>query len=115
MATVHGRAFITVGGRRFNSKEGATLKLGGIAREAVIGDSGLAGSQSKIEAGQIDCTIVATNDVSITELQNLVDASISFDSDNGKSFVSSDAFNGPVPELSRDGIKVTFMGTFKEV
>lgn len=115
MATVFGRAFITIAGKRYNTKEGATLKVGGISREPVVGDSGLAGSQEKIEAGQIDCTIIATNDVSVTDIQAIKDANISFDCDSGKSFVSSDAFNGPVPELSKDGIKATFYGTFKEV
>ena len=47
--------------------------------------------------------------------QAIVDANVSFDCDNGKSYVSSDAFNGPPPELSKDGIKVTFHGSFKEV
>lgn len=115
MSSVFGRAFITIGGKRYNTKEGATLKLGGISREPVVGDSGLAGSQEKIEAGQIECTIIATADVSVTDIQAIKDASVSFDCDNGKSFVSSDAFNGPVPDLSRDGIKATIYGTFKEV
>lgn len=115
MATVFGRAFITIAGKRYNTKEGSTLKLGGISREPVVGDGGLAGSQEKIESGQLDCTIIATGDVSITDVQAIKDANISFDCDNGKSFVSSDAFNGPVPELSKDGIKVTLHGTFKEV
>ena len=115
MATVFGRAFISAKGVRYNTKEGSTLKLGGISREPVVGDGGLAGSQEKIEAGELSCTIIATKDVSLEAIQAIVDANVSFDCDNGKSFVSSDAFNGPVPELSRDGIKVTFHGSFKEV
>lgn len=114
MAIVHGRAFITINGKRYNSKEGATLKIGGAAREPVVGDSGLAGYQEKNEPGQLDATLIATKDVSITELQAIVDANVTFDSDNGKSYVASDAFIGALPELSKDGIKVTIHGTFKE-
>jgi len=113
--SIHGRAFITISGRRYNSKEGATIKLGGEAGTPVVGDSGYAGLQYQIEAGQVDCTIIASNDVSITEIQKLKNVNLTFDSDNGKSYVSSNASNGPVPELSKDGIKVTFYGDFKEV
>lgn len=116
MAKVHGRAFITVGGVRYNTKEGATLKTGGVMREPVVGDGGVAGAQEKIEAPQIDCTIIATQDVSIEAIQAISDANISFDSDNGKSYVMTNSFNGPVPELSRDGIKCSFFGVeVKEV
>jgi len=115
MSTIHGRAFITVAGRRYNSKEGATIKLGGLAREPVVGDAGLAGPQHKVESGQIDCTFIASKDVSLTDIQAIENANVTFDSDNGNSYVSSDVFNGPVPELSKDGIKATLYGSFKEV
>ncbi len=111
MSQVFGRAFITVAGKRYNTKEGASLKFGGISREAVIGDSGVAGHQEKIEAPQVDCTIIHTANISLKEIQAIKDATISFDTDNGKSFVITDAFNGPAPELSRDGIKASFYGS----
>lgn len=115
MAKVFGRAFITAAGVRYNTKEGASLKYGGISREPVVGDGGLAGHQEKIEAAQIDCTIIATGDVSVETIQAISDATISFDGDHGKSYVMSNAFCGPVPEISRDGIKVMFHGEVKEV
>jgi len=112
---IHGRAYITIGGRRFNTKEGATIKLGGEAGTPVVGDGGYAGLQYQNEAGQVDCTFIASDDVSVSDIQKIKNANMSFDSDNGRSFVSSDASNGPVPEFSKDGIKTTFYGTFKEV
>ena len=111
MSQVFGRAFITVAGKRYNTKEGASLKFGGVSREAVVGDAGVAGYQEKIEAPQVDCTIIHTATISLKEIQGIKDATISFDTDNGKSFVITDAFNGPAPELSRDGIKATFYGS----
>ncbi|MDP2153803.1 MAG: phage tail tube protein [Methylotenera sp.] len=112
---IHGRAYITIGGRRYNTKEGATIKLGGEAGSPVVGDSGFAGMQYQHEAGQVDCTFIASDDVSITDIQKIKNVNMTFDSDNGKSYVSSNASNGPVPELSKDGIKATFYGSFKEV
>lgn len=112
---IHGRAYITIGGRRYNTKEGATIKIGGEAGDPVVGDSGFAGMQYKHEAGQVDCTFIASDDVSPSDIQKIKNANMSFDSDNGKSWVSSNASNGPIPELSKDGIKATFYGDFKEV
>lgn len=111
MSQVFGRAFITVGGKRYNTKEGATLKFGGPSREAVVGDAGVAGFQEKLEAPQVDCTIIHTPTISLKEIQGIKDATISFDTDNGKSFVITNAFSGPAPELSRDGVRATFIGT----
>lgn len=110
MAQVFGRAFITVAGKRYNTKEGASLKFGGVSREAVVGDGGVAGFQEKLEAPEVDCTIIATGEVSLVEIQNIKDATVSFDTDTGRSYVIANAFNGPVPELSKDGIKAKFYG-----
>lgn len=115
MATVFGRAFLTVNGKRYNSKNGATFKKGGISREPVVGDSGLAGNQKKIEPGQVDLTIIADANTSMTELEKIEDAAVTFDGDDGKSYISEDAFCGPLVEKSTDGYKMTIYGSFKEV
>lgn len=110
MAQVFGRAFITAGGKRYNTKPGATLSFGGKSREPVIGDGGIAGYQEKLDAPKVDCSIIHTPDISLKEIQDIKDATVSFDTDNGKSYVLSEAFSGPSPELSGDGIKATFYG-----
>ena len=92
MSQVFGRAFITVAGKRYNTKEGASLKFGGVSREAVVGDAGVAGYQEKIEAPQVDCTIIHTANISLKEIQGIKNATISFDTDNGKSFVITNGF-----------------------
>ena len=111
MPQVFGRAFITVAGRRYNTKPGASMKFGGVSRKPVSGDGGVAGYQEELEAPQVDCTIIATADVSLKDIQSIKDVTISFDTDHGKSYVISDGFNGPVPDMSNDGIKATFYGT----
>lgn len=110
MAQVFGRAFITVAGKRYNTKEGASLKFGGISREAVVGDAGMAGYQEKLEAPQVECTIIHTPDISLKEIQDIKNAVISFDTDNGKSFILTGGFCTAPPELSRDGVKAAFGG-----
>lgn len=111
MAAVFGRAYITIAGRRYNTKEGASLTFGGVTREPVIGDGGVAGYQGKIEAPKVDCTIIHVPDVSLKTIQSVSDATISFDTDNGKSYIISNGFCGQALEVSKDGIKATFFGT----
>jgi len=110
MAKVMGRAYITTNGKRLNSKEGATLDYGGISRAPVVGDSGVAGSQETITAPQIDCTIIASSDIKLAEIQAIDDATISFDTDDGRSYVITGGFSGPAPKLSKDGIVAVFYG-----
>lgn len=111
MSHIFGRAYITAGGKRYNTKPGASLSFGGISREPVVGDGGVAGYQEKLDAPKVDCTIIHSPDISLKEIQDIKDATISFDTDNGRSYVISEAFNGPSPELSTEGVKATFFGS----
>lgn len=108
MSQVTGRVFITLGGKRIASKEGATLKYGGIEREAVVADTGVVGPQEKITVPEIDCTVVHTKEVSLKELQAIKDATMSFDTDTGASFVLRSAFYASGLELSKGELKVKF-------
>lgn len=112
---VHGRATITIGGKRFNSKEGATLKMGGEEGEPVMGDGGFAGMQYSNTAGELNVTFIATEDVSLKDIAAIKEANASFDSDNGKSWVTDNLSCGPQPEFGKDGIECTFYGEFTEV
>lgn len=110
MAQVTGRVFITVGGKRIASKEGATLKYGGIEREAVVADSGVVGPMDKIVPPEIECVIPHTKDVSLKQIQAIVDETISFDTDTGSSFVMRNSFFANGLELSKGELKVKFQG-----
>lgn len=110
MPQVTGKVFITIAGKRIDSKDGASLKYGGIERDAVIADTGVVGPMEKITAPEIDCTIVHTKDVSMKEIQAIVDATISFDTDTGRSFIMRGAFYASGLELSKGELKVKFMG-----
>lgn len=111
MPQVTGRVFINIAGKRIDSKEGASLKYGGVEREAVIADRGVVGPMEKLTAPEIKCTIVHTKDVSLKEIQDVVDANISFDTDTGRSFSMIGGFFANGLELSKGELQVTFMGT----
>lgn len=108
MAQVTGRVFITLGGKRLASKEGAKLIYGGVERETVIADTGVVGYQEKVSAPGVECTIAHTPDVSLDELSNTNDATLSFDTDSGKSFVLSNAWLAKPLELEKGEVKLTF-------
>lgn len=108
MATVTGRIFITVGGKRLASKEGAKLSLGGVERETVLADTGVVGFSEKTVAPSVECTVAHTADFSMKEMQEMKDVSISFDTDTGKSFVLSNAWCAKQIELEKGEVKLTF-------
>lgn len=108
MATVTGRVFITVAGKRLASKEGAKLMLGGVERETVLADTGVVGYQEKTVAPGVECTIAHTSDVSLKEIQDMTDVNISFDTDSGKSFALAHCWNAKMIELEKGEVKLTF-------
>jgi hypothetical protein len=110
MAQVTGRVFITVGGKRLASKEGATLKFGDVKREPVLADSGVVGYSESLTAPEVDCTISHTGETSLKELQGITDATLSFDTDSGRSYVLRNAWCAGALELSKGEVKLNFSG-----
>ncbi len=110
MAQITGRVFVSVGGKRLRSKEGAKINLGGVEREAVTGDDGVHGYQEKVVAPSIDCTISHTADTSLKELQNITDTSVMFETDTGKVFNLRNAWCAKALELSKGEVGLTFQG-----
>ena len=108
MAQVSGRAVITFGGKRLATREGATLKPSSKSRQGEAADTGPVGYSEKTEIPQVECTIVHTPDISLKEIEDMTDVTISFDCDNGKSFVLSNAWNTGALSLSKGDISATF-------
>lgn len=88
----HGRATITVNGTRLRSKPGATLLLGGVARAAEPLDTGEVAYAESTVAPELSCNIPLTADTDVEALRNLIDATVVFESDTGKSWSIRDAF-----------------------
>lgn len=108
MAQVTGRVFITVKGRRLASKEGAKLKKGGVDRETVTADTGVVGFSEKTVAPGVECTIPHTADIKLKDFEDIKDATLSFDTDTGKSFVLNNAWNEKALELEKGEVKLSF-------
>lgn len=108
MAQVTGRVFITVNGKRIASKEGAKLKYGGVKREGVAADTGPVGFKESVEIPGVECTVVHTADFSLSEFQAITAASLSFDTDSGKSFVLSGAWCAGALELGGGEVGLHF-------
>ena len=92
------------------SKPGATLNLGGVKREAVGDDQGIAGyTESHVEP-TLDATFVKKAGVSAQALANITDEDISFEGDDGSHYVLRNAWCAEPPEVSNEGVKVKFAG-----
>ena len=108
MAQVTGKVYVTIGGQRLRSKEGAKLNMGGIEREAAISDSGVDGYMEKFSVAQVDCTIHLTADISLRELQNFRDNTLTFETDTGRIYTLKDAWCAKPPELSKGEVTLVF-------
>ncbi len=116
MGQVTGRAFIKVNGTDMRSKEGATLNPGGVSREAAMSDRGVDGYSESPVAPTIQCSINHTADISLTDLGQITDASIVFETDTGKTYLLRNAWIDGPAELNGSEVSLNFTGmTCEEV
>jgi len=116
MSQVTGRATITVGtlGPQ-RSKNGATLDFGGVKRNPVTDDQGLAGySEESVEA-TIDASFTHTAGMSVQAFADIKDENINFEVDSGGVWMLQHAFIIEPPSLSGGELKCKFAGVCKEV
>lgn len=107
---VTGRVFVAVNGNRLTSKPGAKLTFGGVEREGVAGDSGVHGYMEKTSIPAIDCTISHKGDTSLTDLRNITDASLTFQTDTGHTFLVRNAWCANALELTNGEVTLKFEG-----
>jgi len=107
---VTGRVFVTVQGERLRSKEGATLKFGGVEREDVLGDGGVLGYSEKTSAPEIDCTLAHNAAFSAKSFQDITDERVIFETDTGKTYVLANAWCKGALELSKGEVGLRFGG-----
>ena len=111
MSQIAGKAYITINGKRLRSKEGAKLNTGGIQREPQSSDSGVDGYTEKHSVPQVDCMINLTPDISLQEIQNFKDGTLTFETDIGKIFTLKDAWCANPPEVTKGVVTLVFQGT----
>ena len=108
MGHLTGRAFITVAGKRLASKEGAKLGFGNLERTAELGDAGVLGYKEKPTVPYVECTISHSNETSLREFADMVDVTVSFDTDSRRSFVLRSAWNAKALELDKGDLSLRF-------
>jgi hypothetical protein len=110
MAQQTGRITIKVDGDSLQSKEGASLQVGGIQREPVMSDQGGIFHKEKFEPSMIQATLIHTTQTDLDTLRALTSATINFEGDDGVVYVVRGAFFTSAGELSNGEISVSFAG-----
>lgn len=111
MAKLSGRVTIRVNGDALRTQEGASLDIGGAMREPVTNDQGTVDYVEKIKHAQVRCSVSHTRDFDLIALRDgTLDASISFEADNGAVWVVPNAFVTEIGEISSGRVDVTFAG-----
>lgn len=108
MGQLTGRAFITAGGKRLPSKEGAKLGFGNLERTAELGDQGVLGYKEKPTVPFVECTVEHSADMSLQEFADMVDVTVSFDTDSKRSFVLRNAWNAKALEMDKGSVALRF-------
>jgi hypothetical protein len=107
MSKVSGRVFISLGGQRIRSKEGASLETGGVEREAAVSDAGVDGPTEKTVAPKLDCKINHTDKTRLTDL-HAFKGTITFETDSGRVYTLIDAWSAKPPKLEKGEVSLEF-------
>ncbi len=97
---VTGIVYVHANGRLLNSKEGAKLNLGGKERTPVVANGRVIGYSEKVVPAMVECTLPHTADEDIIALNALVDATVTFGTDTGVTFLVANAFTTKPCELT---------------
>jgi hypothetical protein len=107
MPQVTGRVFISLGGMRLRSKEGAELDTGGLKREAVASDSGIDGHTESFVPPGVTFKISHTAATKLTDI-HAFKGNMTFETDTGVVFTLSDAFSKTPPKLVKGEVSCDF-------
>lgn len=110
MGHLTGRAVITAGGKRLASKDGAKIDIGAIERTGETGDSGVLGYKEKPGMPFVECTIAHDAATSLQEFADMVDVTVSFDTDTKRSFVLRNAWRAGPVAMDKGDVALRFEG-----
>lgn len=107
---IQGRVTIKKNGVSLNSKNGATIALGGIPRTFVANDQGGGGDkEGETVPCEITCTVIVDEDFRASGF-NGRDLTIEWIADNGLVFVCNEAFLTTPLSISDGECQVTYQG-----
>jgi hypothetical protein len=110
MGQVTGRARIYLKGNLLTSKPGAKLTFGGVKRDTVLADTGVAGFTESTVAPEIECTVPHDANTSLQDYADFKDGSVMFETDTGKVFTVSGAWLAEPPTLTNGEVPLKFAG-----
>jgi len=111
MPQVTGIVKVYLNGDLQRSKEGASLSFGGKERTAIMGYT-LHGFAEKAVASELEFTLAHMADTDLIAINDLVDATLRFETDTGPVFLVTNAFTtAPVKLTGGEGdAEVTMQG-----
>lgn len=104
MATkqIFGIAKIKANGKLFPSMPGANIQIGGTTRTSVVGHE-VYGYSEQVTPAMVQCVMAARNDLSVREINDMVDVQIRFECDSGQVYVVEGAWNSSPPTITDNG------------
>ncbi|MFB0874567.1 MULTISPECIES: phage tail tube protein [unclassified Sphingobium] len=98
---VIGRAKIRVDGQLMETAGDTTLDIGGVTREPVPGDyEAGAFRESSVRPSKLEISVLAKGSFSASAWAAMVDATISVEFDNGRTYVMRSAYSEGAPPLT---------------
>lgn len=108
-----GRADIAYDGKKVGSMPGATLEIGGVERKVVLLADGTTGYTEVPKASELECEVPVSATTPLTELESIVNATITFRCDTGQTYMIRGAFRSNTNKLTaKEGgnVKLIFNG-----
>ena len=116
MSRIGGEIFVKVDGAQYRAKGSWTVNLGASKREAIVGSDSVHGYKEMPQVAFIEGVITKTGDISMKELVNIKDATVTLDAADGTTYVLENAwFAGEGSYTSEEGeIAARFEGVSAE-
>lgn len=101
MAGKHlGKAYIKMDGKLLESMPGATLDLGGVERQPLIGSNAVLGYSEKPKPAMLDCKIALGIPTALEDFRTATDVTITFEADTGQTWNMPNAWLVEPPVVS---------------
>lgn len=107
-----GTAFLKVDGRQYQLRGNLAVSIDGIEREGVAGQDGVHGYIERPRVPQITADLTDSDGLSLTDLKNIKDATVTAELNNGKVYVLRNAWTLAAHEINTGDaqVSVTFQG-----
>ena len=112
MGQILGEVTIRSNGKQIKTKGGSTLNPGGYTRTQHVGPGKVWGKSKKYVAPNIELVIAADEDVDVIDINAIEDATLTWEGDNGVSYMMTKASTNEPASLREDSgdIAATFFG-----